>query len=158
MPACISMSIILIDVSSDHETSTRNSQTAKSYIPTLTTIRVSGCQSARGRLKLCGVFYSFILFVWGFFSLYNFVSAGDARIKWKCFMFGLNPSLWVWNHFFIAVLKSKTGWKKKQILKRSRGFPNKAKNNVLPWFQMLFIPELSLSMVWETQMVFLRLR
>lgn len=154
MPACTSMSIILIDVSSDHETSTRNSQTAKSYIPTLTTIRVSGCQSARGQVEIVWGFFihSYCLFGF-FFSLYNFVSAGDARIKWKCFMFGfmqgLNPSLWVWNHFFIALLKSKTGWKKKQILERSRGFPNKAKNNVLPWFQMLFIPELSLSMVWE---------
>lgn len=155
MPACISMSIILIDVSSDQdETSIRNSPTAKSYIPTLTTIRVSGCQSARGQVEIVWVFlFIHIVCLGFFFSLYNFVSAGDARIKWKCFMFGfmqgLNPSLRVWNHFFIAVLKSKTGWKKKQILERSRGFPNKDKNNFLPWFQMLFIPELSLSMVWE---------
>lgn len=65
------------------------------------------------------------------------------------FMQGLNPSLRVWNHFFLALLKPKAGQKKKQSLERSRGFPNKAKNNFLPWFQMLFIPEFSLSMVWK---------
>lgn len=123
-----------------------------SYFNYYQSFRLSKCTGAGW--NCVGVFFihSYCLFG-GFFSLYNFVSAGDARIKWKCFMFGfmqgLNPSLWVWNHFFIALLKSKTGWKKKQILERSRGFPNKAKNNVLPWFQMLFIPELSLSMVWE---------
>lgn len=129
-----------------------------SYFNYYQSFRLSKCTGAGW--NFVGVFIHSCCLFGVFFSLYNFVSAGDARIKWKCFMFGfmqgLNPSLRVWNHFFIAVLKSKTGWKKKQILKRSRGFPNKAKKNFLPWFQMLFIPELS--MVWETQIVFLRLR
>lgn len=65
----------------------------------------------------------------------------------KMFHVWLKPVSLGLKPFFIALLKSKTGWKKKQILERSTGFPNKVKNNVLPWFQMLFIPELALSMV-----------